>query len=237
MDALKVLGGRKSVDALIARGDSARDAKEWDTAARYYRDALDADGSLAHIWVQYGHALKESRRYIEAETAYRTALEIEDLADTHLQLGHLHKITGRRREAEKDYLRALERQPDLADARAELSRMGWSGARLRARLSKGGAAPANADQMFIAFELSDLIDHLDHTRHPTGIQRVQVELAAAFVRLFGDERLQFIYYDRPRSDFYEVQHQQVREIVYLAGTDAGNDQTRRAVIDQLRGDI
>jgi len=237
MDALKVLGGRKSVDALIARGDSARDAKEWDTAARYYRDALDADGSLAHIWVQYGHALKESRRYGEAESAYRTALEIEDLADTHLQLGHLHKITGRRRDAEEDYLRALERQPDLADARTELSRMGWSGARLRALLSKAGVAPASADQTFIGFELSDLIDHLEHTRHPTGIQRVQLELAAAFIRLFGDDRVHFVYYDRPRSEFFEVQHQQVLHVIDLVGADDRDGQAHRTVVDRLRADI
>src|SRR5215467_3195915 len=176
MDAMNVLGRRKGVDLLIARADRARDERDWDSAVRYYRETLDVDGSLAHIWVQYGHALKESRRYIEAETAYRTALEIEDLADTHLQLGHLHKITGRRREAEEDYLYALERQPDLADARAELARMGWSGARLRAQLSKGGLAPVNADQTLIALELSDLIDHLQRTRYPTGIQRVQLEL-------------------------------------------------------------
>jgi tetratricopeptide (TPR) repeat protein len=126
MDAVKVLGGRKGVESLIARGDSARDRRDWEAAARYYRDALDVDGSLAHIWVQYGRALKEARRYGEAERAYQTALEIEDLADTHLQLGHLHKITGPRWEAEGDYLRALERQPDLSDARMELIRMGWT---------------------------------------------------------------------------------------------------------------
>jgi glycosyltransferase involved in cell wall biosynthesis len=237
MDALKLLGGRKSVDAFIARGDSARDAKEWDTAALRYRDALDADESLAHIWVQYGHALKESRRYREAESAYRTALEVEDLADTHLQLGHLHKITGRRREAEEDYLRALERQPDLTDAWAELSRMGWSGARLRARLSKGGVAPASADRTFVAFELSDLIDHLRHDRYPTGIQRVQLALAAALVESFGEDRVQFVYYEHPQSDFFEVQRQQVLEIIGLLEANELHEQARRDIVERLRTGI
>jgi glycosyltransferase involved in cell wall biosynthesis len=237
MDALRALGGSKRVDGLIARGDSARDRKDWDTAASHYRDALDADGGLAHIWVQYGHALKETRRYDEAETAYRTALEIEDLADTHLQLGHLHKITGRRREAEEDYLRALERQPDLADARSELSRIGWSGARLRARLSKTGVVPANVDQTLIAFELSDLIDHLEHSRNPTGIQRVQLSLGAGFAQLFDDERVQFVYYDRPRSDFYEVTRQQVLDLIDLVDASHRDEQEHRTIVNRLRADI
>src|SRR5262249_50055643 len=121
--------------------------------------------------------------------------------------------------------------------RTELSRMGWSGARLRALLSKAGVAPASADQTFIGFELSDLIDHLEHTRHPTGIQRVQLELAAAFIRLFGDDRVHFVYYDRPRSEFFEVQHQQVLHVIDLVGADDRDGQAHRTVVDRLRADI
>jgi glycosyltransferase involved in cell wall biosynthesis len=237
MDVAKVLAGRKGVDGLIARADGARDIRDWVAAARYYREALDVDGGLAHIWVQYGHALKESRRYAEAESAYRTALEIEDFADTHLQLGHLHKITGHRLEAEEDYLHALERQPDLADARAELARMGWSGARLRAQLSKGGLAPVNADQTLIALELSDLIDHLQRTRYPTGIQRVQLELGAAFVQAYGEERVQFVYYDHLTSNFYEVPRQQVQTIVDLVKADERDNEARQKIVDRLKARI
>jgi glycosyltransferase involved in cell wall biosynthesis len=237
MDALKLLGGRKVVDGFIANGDSARDAKDWDNAARHYRDALDADDRLGHIWVQYGHALKESGRYDKAETAYLTSLEIEDRADTHLQLGHLHKITGRRREAEEDYLRALERQPGLADARQELTWMGWTAARLRVRLAKRGAAPAGTEQRFIAFELSDLIDHLQRTRYPTGIQRVQLELAAAFVQSFGEERVQFIYYDHFQSNFFEVRRQQVLDVLGIVDANERDALARQGIVDRVKADI
>jgi glycosyltransferase involved in cell wall biosynthesis len=237
MGVAKVLAGRKGVEGLIARADGARDVRDWVAAARYYREALDVDGGLAHIWVQYGHALKESRQYEEAESAYQAALEIEDLADTHLQLGHLRKITGRQREAQEDYLRALERQPDLSDARMELTRMGWSGARLRARLSKGAVAGSSSTQTFIAFELSDLIDHLEHTSCPTGIQRVQLALGAAFIQSFGGDRVQFVYYDRPQSDFYEVQRQQVLDIIDLVDSNDGDDHARWKTVDRIRTDI
>lgn len=68
----------------IALGDRARDAGAWEAAVLHYRAALSRNPNNAPIWVQYGHALKESGRLTEAEIAYRHAL---DVADTHLQLG------------------------------------------------------------------------------------------------------------------------------------------------------
>ena len=58
----------------IAVADGARDAKQWDIAARHYRKALDRNPRNWPIWVQYGHALKEFSRHAEAEAAYRQAL-------------------------------------------------------------------------------------------------------------------------------------------------------------------
>jgi glycosyltransferase involved in cell wall biosynthesis len=238
MDAVKVLDERVSVENLIGRADRARDEKDWDNAVRNYRDALDIDGDMAHIWVQYGHALKESRRFDEAEGAYQAALVIDDQADTHLQLGHLHKITGRRRDAEQDYLRALERQPDLADAREELARMGWAGARLRARVSQAGLGPTDADQaVVIAFELSDLLDHLEHTRYPTGIQRVQLGLGAAFAQSFDGEHVKFVYYDRWQSRFCEISRQHVLGVADLVASNAHDDGERNDFMRKLKAEV
>jgi glycosyltransferase involved in cell wall biosynthesis len=237
MDAVKVVDERVNVDGLIARADRARDEKDWDEAARHYRDALDVDGGMAHIWVQYGHALKESRRYDDAESAYQAALVIDDQADTHLQLGHLHKITGRRRDAEEDYLRALERAPELSDAREELARMGLAGARLRARMVQGGPAPASAKQAVIALELSDLLDHLEHTRYPTGIQRVQLGLGTAFAKSFDRERVRFVYYDRWQSRFCEVSRQHVHGVADLVDSNAHDDEGRYELMRKLKAEI
>jgi Tfp pilus assembly protein PilF len=96
-------------------------------ATHYYREALDRNPSNPPIWVQYGHALKESGHVSEAESAYRQALELAaDAADTHLQLGHALKIQGRKDEAAASYLRALALDPKLPHASAELRALGWT---------------------------------------------------------------------------------------------------------------
>ena len=63
---------------------------------------------MAGIWVQLGHALKESGRIEAAMTAYRRAISLESaVADTHLQLGHAYKLQGQMREAAASYAKAL----------------------------------------------------------------------------------------------------------------------------------
>src|SRR5438876_4036831 len=92
----------------ITLADQARDAEQWDIAAGYYRKSLDHDPHNWAIWVQYGHALKESHRLAEAEAAYRRALAGEpEVADFHLQLGHVLKLQGQTEAAKAAYRRAL----------------------------------------------------------------------------------------------------------------------------------
>jgi tetratricopeptide (TPR) repeat protein len=107
------------------------------SAARYYRKALDQEPANSPIWVQYGHALKESGNAFEAENAYRKSLELEpNVADTHLQLGHALKIQDRRIEAGAAYVRALALDPGLDDASFELEGLGWSRGRIQLALRR-----------------------------------------------------------------------------------------------------
>ena len=95
-------------------GDRARQAGLWPVARRMYRLTLDADPSLAHIWVQYGHALQQAGQLGEAEAAYLRSLSLlPDFADTHRQLGHVLKRQGRLTEAEAAYTRAWRLDPEL----------------------------------------------------------------------------------------------------------------------------
>src|SRR5262249_15411478 len=122
---------------LISRADQARDARDWPSAARYYRKALDQRLENPAIWVQYGHALKESGNVAEAENAYRKSLELDaNVADTHLQLGHALKIQDRRIEASAAYLRALALDPALDHATLELKGLGWSTGRIQLALRR-----------------------------------------------------------------------------------------------------
>jgi glycosyltransferase involved in cell wall biosynthesis len=121
----------------LSRADRARDSRDWVLAARYYRKALDRRPDTPAIWVQYGHALKESGNLSEAENAYRKSLEFDaDVADTHLQLGHALKIQGKKIEASVAYLRALALDPALDHASFELKGLGWTRGRIQLALRR-----------------------------------------------------------------------------------------------------
>jgi Tfp pilus assembly protein PilF len=107
-------------------GDRARDSRDWGRAARRYKAALRLNPAMTGIWVQYGHALKESGRRPAAETAYRRALmQDHHNAETHLQLGHLLKLEGRHNEAAVEYATAHVLDPALDDAAQELRELGF----------------------------------------------------------------------------------------------------------------
>ncbi len=136
----------------VALADRARNAGEWGRAAQLYRKALDRNPRNPSIWVQYGHALKESgelrdpEKLAQAEIAYRQGLSLDpDLADTYVQLGHILKLQGETDGAEACYLRAFALDPSTPYPVNELSGLGWSAAQI-AELKKlialeGSTAP------------------------------------------------------------------------------------------------
>ena len=117
--------GRKA--HLRDAGDAARDRRDWLEAARLYRQYLARDPGAAGIWVQYGHALKESGELDGAGLAYARALSLEETnADTHLQIGHLHKVKGDTAAAVQSYKSAMKLDPVHPDAAKELRGLGTS---------------------------------------------------------------------------------------------------------------
>ena len=118
---------------VIGLANRARDAGEWGLAVRLYRKALDRNSRNPPIWVQYGHALKESGarrdpdKLAQAEIAYRTALFLDPgIADTYLQLGHVLKLQGKTEEAQACYLHALALDSSTSYPLDELGALGWS---------------------------------------------------------------------------------------------------------------
>jgi hypothetical protein len=130
---------------VIALADRARAASQWQEAASLYRRALDRNPHNPPIWVQYGHALKESGQVAEAEAAYRQALAQDpSVADSHLQLGHALKLQGKTKMARHAYLRAFVLDPQMSYLLDELRTLGWS-ERMVAELADavtGSPAPA-----------------------------------------------------------------------------------------------
>jgi tetratricopeptide (TPR) repeat protein len=116
---------------IITRADRARDAGEWQLAAGLYRNALYRNPNNPPIWIQHGHALKESGNRADAEAAYRTAITYDpENADAHLQLGHVLKLLGKRAEAEAAYRRAWALDRSSTEAERELAAFGWTRQRL-----------------------------------------------------------------------------------------------------------
>jgi hypothetical protein len=104
---------RQETPRLLA--DRARDARQWELAARYYLDELARAPGAAAIWVQLGHALKEAGRTADAETAYRKAASFDGASlDTLLSLAHV--LTMRREDTEVSalYAQALALAPPPA---------------------------------------------------------------------------------------------------------------------------
>ena len=97
------------------RANRARDARQWELAARFFADELERDPYAPAIWVQFGHALKEAGRISEAETAYRNAVSFGgETLDTLLALGHALTLQDKRAEAAQIYARALDLSPPYA---------------------------------------------------------------------------------------------------------------------------
>jgi GT2 family glycosyltransferase len=148
-------------------GDRARDAQHWPLAAQHYRRALAHNPSDDAVWVQYGHALKETGRLPEAEASYRRALNRDPVvADTHLQLGHALKLQGRTAAAQAAYLRAFALDPALSFPLDELQGLGWSEMQL-ARLRQFAPAPVSS---------AAAPDHSPPAKEPPA----KIEIAAAF---------------------------------------------------------
>jgi tetratricopeptide (TPR) repeat protein len=124
-----------TVGRKILRAERAQEAGKWELAARYYWEVLAVMPDAPEMWVQYGHALKESGNVTEAEAAYRKSLELDpDSADAHLQLGHALKIQGRIDEAVGAYFHSLARDPGPRHPRDELTALGWTIERVEQRL-------------------------------------------------------------------------------------------------------
>lgn len=105
----------------VRKADRLRDERRWKDAALAYRVALEYLPYRADLWVQYGHALKESGLIIDAELAYRISLKFnQECADTYLQLGHALKIQNRLEEARNCYKRAYQLDPHLPGLASEL---------------------------------------------------------------------------------------------------------------------
>jgi len=156
----------------IARANSARDRRNWRGARVDYSRALALTPTRSDIWVQLGHAEKESGDLGQASEAYARAAAIApNVADTHLQIGHLRKLQGDLDGAAESYARAFHLDQTLSDAPAALLGM--------------GRTPPKTD----AERIADLEKAVESLRGDLSAQQAQ---AGSALRMMADFRAELV---------------------------------------------
>jgi glycosyltransferase involved in cell wall biosynthesis len=113
------------VHGKISAGNAAKLRGDNPAAIAAYRAALDQDPSLAHIWVQIGHVLKDAGQLDEAAVAYQGAVDQDGRhrADALVHLAHLEKNRGRLVHAARHFVQALELDPSATAPRQALEQI------------------------------------------------------------------------------------------------------------------
>lgn len=212
----------------VDAGDRCRNNREWGAAARNYRKALAIEPSRRPIWVQLGHALKEDDRLDEAMNAYEAASRLpgED-GDAPIHLGMLAKRLGNIPSARAAFAQAVKENPENADGRRELLEIlshplamtpaGQERARqaiLAEHLRMGHALHHGDRRDMIIYDASDLVSYFRHSRLPTGIQRVQMEVITS--ALHADPRTQICCFSDDKGQLARLPAALFETIVTLA---------------------
>lgn len=216
--------------------DEARDRKDWILARHLYAEQLGFAPAKAHLWVQYGHALKESGAPRLAECAYRQAIALAPrVSDSYLQLGHLLKVSGALNAAAAAYTAAttLDQKSDAARDLAELIRRDQSIAKLRrdwlTHRREGQIWPIEAT---LCVDVGDLHSH--QQRRPSGIQRVQMGISMALMHTFMAQfPLAFIRYDEARARWVQIPGLELTELSTALTT---SKSSRRAALSPQPSD-
>ena len=211
-------------DVHIRAGDSHRGRGDWASAIPEYQAALDVDPispKASPIWVQLGHALKETGQLEAAGEAYERARKLTpDSSDVHLQIGHLLKIRGQIAAARASYLHAYHLDQNNTDVQFELEALGVSLSLLtpaKNHRSETRGAGVKAD-LAIIIEITDLLDYLQRNEVPSGIQRVQWQLAASYVTMQREGVvIRFAYFNRISGYWTDVPAEAVRGLLDTSG--------------------
>lgn len=108
----------------LAEANSARDRREWATAAEAYAAYLRLRPDAPAIHVQLGNMLLEAGEFTGSEAAYRSALGLEQSVDAWLQLGRALGGQGRTDAAVSALAEALKLAPDRTDIHDDLIALG-----------------------------------------------------------------------------------------------------------------
>jgi hypothetical protein len=114
LERVRAKGQSKSgAGFFVAQGDAANRHRDWALAASHYAAALLRDWTLAPIWVQFGHALKEQGFLEDAGFAYREAARADPSSvDALTHLAHLMKRVGDDNAAMQTFKKIVQLDPE-----------------------------------------------------------------------------------------------------------------------------
>lgn len=212
-------------DIHVQHGHALKESGRREAAETAYRRALELRPGVADTWLQLGHLMSLQDRVDEAAEAYAQAASRDRaLADAvtglRAQLSRGAQLSDAARAAAVRALRPPPRRTRLlsrdatAVARLLTEALGDLGpdapaeavAAVRAGLEALPAlAPPAAEGPIAVFDVSDLIAYFGHSRLPTGIQRVQIEvLTALLIDPASQPRVRVCAFDEGRDDWIEV---------------------------------
>jgi glycosyltransferase involved in cell wall biosynthesis len=209
-------GGRS---AALAEAEARRAAGDWRGAVAAYARHLAAAPADWAIWVQHGHCVKEAGDPRGAIASYRRAeAGLPTDPDVPLQIGHALKRAGDLVGARAAYARALEIDPTGEEAWREVAGL--------LDAAPGGAGGLSlVGDLRLVLDLSDLISWFGAARAPTGIQRVQMEIAgAALAPDMHVAEVRLAAFRRASGTWREIPREAFRRLAGLsrAGADAAD---------------
>lgn len=97
----------------VSQGDVANARKDWLTAIKHYKSALDINPTLTATWIQLGHCYRETGNLGAAQIAYGKAEELDPANDDGLFfLGVTLQAIGEIHAAFNAYIKALKLAPN-----------------------------------------------------------------------------------------------------------------------------
>ncbi|HZF76090.1 MAG TPA: tetratricopeptide repeat-containing glycosyltransferase family protein [Acetobacteraceae bacterium] len=206
-------------ELLLARADRLRDSRRWEQAAELYAQYAEARPQDAPNLIQLGHCRRQLGDLEGALATYRRAERIapEDW-DAPFQVGHVAQLLGRGLEAAESFSRAAMLSPGNIQLRRQLWR-----SRHRLPPPPPRRAPAAGGPQ-LAFDITDLVDYLQASRVPTGIQRVQIGiLGAVFDRADPPAEILLAAYDAVTFRWWHPEEGAFRRVVELSKIGARED--------------
>ncbi|MGG5812510.1 glycosyltransferase [Falsiroseomonas sp. CW058] len=218
--------GPRDGTVLLQDADRHRDLGQWAAAAAGYAAWLARHPRDWPIWVQHGHCVKEAGDPLGALASYRRAeAGLPDDADLKIQIGHALKRAGDLGGARAAYAAALEIDPASEAAWQEVSV-------LLVRPGAEDGAPTSAGGLRVVLDLSDLMSWFEGARAPTGIQRVQIEIAGPALRDGAPAAVRLAVFQPGRGTWRPLPREIFRRLVALSrgGTDPADPAWREAVV-------